>query len=67
MEKVSGLKQATPLDRARMVSELAFQQSGFRPRYVMIDGVTIDTQKAASIPLQCLFPTLGKKVKHRGK
>lgn len=57
----------TPLQRARHISEMAFQSTGFRPRYVMIDGVTVDTQKDASIPLQCLFPTIGKKVKRRGK
>ena len=55
----------TPLERARYISEMAFRQTGFRPRYVMIDGVTVDTQKDASIPIQRLFPGLGTKARRR--
>lgn len=50
--------QLTPLDRAKLISQAAFEQSGFRPRYVLIDGVVVDTEKPVDIPLRSLFPNL---------
>lgn len=48
----------TPLDRARLMSDAIYAKTGFRPRYVLIDGVKVDTESQAAIPLASLFPAL---------
>lgn len=48
----------TPLDRARLMSDAIYAKTGFRPRYVLIDGVKVDTQQDVPVPLASLFPNL---------